>query len=58
MTLKSYAKFKEKPICYFKNDNNLVNFHPSTQKSFHFNFDLRNFTNFDSSTRKSQKWAL
>ena len=31
MTLKSDAKFKEKLIC-FKNDKNLVNFHPSTEK--------------------------
>ena len=27
------AKFEEKPICCFKNDKNLVNFDPSTQKS-------------------------
>ena len=32
MTLKSDAKFEEKPICCFKNDKNLVNFDPSTQK--------------------------
>ena len=33
MTLKSDAKFEEKPICCFKNDKNLVNFDPSTQVS-------------------------
>ena len=33
MTLKSDAKFKEKLICCFKNDDNLVNFDRSTQKS-------------------------
>ena len=34
MTLKSGAKFKEKRTCSFKFDiNNLVNFHPTTQKS-------------------------
>ena len=33
MTLKSDAKFEEKPICSFKNEKNLVNFHPGTQKS-------------------------
>ena len=32
MTLKSDAKFEEKPICYFKNEKNLVNFDPSSQK--------------------------
>ena len=32
MTLKSDAKFEEKLICCFKNDKNLVNFDPSTQK--------------------------
>ena len=32
MILKSDAKFEEKPICCFKNDKNLVNFDPSTQK--------------------------
>ena len=32
MILKIDAKFEEKPIC-FKNDKNLVNFDPSTQKS-------------------------
>ena len=29
MTLKSDAKFAEKPIWYFKNDKNLVNFDAS-----------------------------
>ena len=33
MTLKSHGKFEEKLICCFKNDKNLVNFDPSTQKS-------------------------
>ena len=32
MTLNSNAKFEEKLICHFKNDKNLVNFDPSTQK--------------------------
>ena len=36
MTLKSDAKFEEKSICCFKNDKNLVNFNPSTQKSQKF----------------------
>ena len=36
MTLKSDAKFEEKPICFLKNDKNLVNFNPSTQKSQKF----------------------
>ena len=37
MTLKSDAKFKEKLTCGFKYDmRNLVNFHPSTQKSENF----------------------
>ena len=36
MTLKNDAKFEEKPICFFKNDKNLVNFDPSTQKSQRF----------------------
>ena len=37
MTLKSYAKFKEKLTCDFKYDMwNLVNFHPTTQNSENF----------------------
>ena len=32
MILKSGAKFEEKPIFYFKNDKNLINFDPSTKK--------------------------
>ena len=32
MILKSDAKFEEEPICCFKNEKNLVNFDPSTQK--------------------------
>ena len=36
MTLKIDANFKEKLICCFKTDNNLVNFDPSTQKSQKF----------------------
>ena len=37
MTLKSDEKFKEKLICSFKHDiRNLVNFHPTTQKSENF----------------------
>ena len=33
MILNSDVTFEEKPICCFKNDNNLVNFYPSTQVS-------------------------
>ena len=37
MTLKSDAKFNEKLTCGFKFDmRNLVNFHPTTQKSENF----------------------
>ena len=37
MTLKSDAKFKEKLTCGLKYDmRNLVNFHPTTQKSENF----------------------
>ena len=37
MTLKSDAKFKEKLTCDFKYDmRDLVNFHPTTQKSENF----------------------
>ena len=37
MTLKIGAKFKEKLTCGFKYDmRNLVNFHPTTQKSENF----------------------
>ena len=37
MTLKSYAKFEEKLTCGFKYDmRNLVNIHPTTQKSKNF----------------------
>ena len=36
MTLKSDAKFEEKLTSCFKNDKNLVNFDPSTQKSKKF----------------------
>ena len=36
MTLKSDAKLKEKLTCCFKNDKNLVNFNPNTQKSHKF----------------------
>ena len=37
MTLKRDAKFKEKLTCGFKYDmRNLVNFHPTTQKSKNF----------------------
>ena len=36
LELKNDAKFEETPICCFKNDNNLVNFHPRTQKSQKF----------------------
>ena len=33
MILNSGAKYEEKPIFYLKNDKNLVNFDPSTNKS-------------------------
>ena len=33
MTLKRDTKLEDKPIWCFKNDKNLVNFDPSTQKS-------------------------
>ena len=33
---KSDGKFEEKPICCLKDDKNLVNFDPSTQKSQKF----------------------
>ena len=33
MTLTIDTKFQEKLICCFKNDENLMNFDPSTQKS-------------------------
>ena len=34
MTMKNNAKFEEKLTCHFKTDmRNLMNFHPSTQKS-------------------------
>ena len=33
MTLKKDAKFEEKPLSYFRNDKNLMNFDPSTLKS-------------------------
>ena len=39
MTRKSDAKFEEKLTCCFKNDKNLVNFDPSTQKSQKFELD-------------------
>ena len=39
MTLKSDVKFKEKLTCSFKYDKkNLVNFHPTTQKSENFSW--------------------
>ena len=36
MELKIDTKFEEKLICCFKNDKNLVNFDPGTQKSKKF----------------------
>ena len=40
MTLKSVAKFEEKPTCGLKNDmRNLASFHQSTQKCKNWNFD-------------------
>ena len=38
MALKNYAKLKAKPSCCFRNEKNLVNFDPSTQKSQKFPF--------------------
>ena len=35
-SLKSDAKFEEKLTCYFKNNKNLVNFEPNTQKPSKF----------------------
>ena len=44
MTLKSDAKFKEKLTCGFKYDmRNLMNFHPTTQKSENF-FSMGSFS--------------
>ena len=40
MILNIDAKFEEKQIICFKNDKNLVNFHPSTQKSPKFALSL------------------
>ena len=40
MILNIDAKFEEKRIICFKNDKNLVNFHPSTQKSPKFALSL------------------
>ena len=36
MALKIDKKFEEKLICCFKNDKNLLNFDPGTQKSQKF----------------------
>ena len=48
MILKCDRKFEGKQICFFKSDNNLVNFDPITQSlhSFHANyitFDLKKY---------------
>ena len=52
MRLKSDAKFKEKLTCSFKYDlRNLVNFHPSTQKS-------GNFTSMGYFCRKYMRFEL
>ena len=40
MLLKTDARFEEKPICSFKNDNSDVNFDPSSQKSKKFALTL------------------
>ena len=65
MTLKSDAKFKEKLACGFKYDmRNLVNFHPTTQKSESFTsmgyfcpkymrFELKNTEELSFMTQKS-----
>ena len=40
MTLKSDVKFEEKLICYLENGmTNLADFHQSTRKCQHWNFD-------------------
>ena len=40
MTVRSDAKFEEKLTCGLKNDiRNLVNFHPTTEKSENLQFD-------------------
>ena len=39
MTLKSDAKFEEKLICCFKNDNKFVSFDLSTRNSQNLHFD-------------------
>ena len=39
MTLKVDVQFEEKLICYFKNDQNLVNIDLSTENSQSFHFD-------------------
>ena len=52
MTLKKDVKFKEKLTCGFKHDmRNLVNFHPTTQKS-------ENFTLMGSFCPKYMKFEL
>ena len=52
MTLKSDAKFKEKLTCGFKYDmRNLVNFHPTTQKS-------KNYTLMDYFCPKYMRFEL
>ena len=52
MTLKSDAKFKEKLTCGFKYDmKDLVNFHPTTQKS-------KNFTSMDYFCPKYMRFEL
>ena len=38
--MKSDGTFREKLICCFKNNKNLVNFDPSTQKSQNIAFSL------------------
>ena len=47
MILKIDAKFKEKPIRYFKNNKNLVNFDPSTLigpfRAKYITFDLKKY---------------
>ena len=40
MILKSETKFEKKLICCFKNDKNLVNFDPTTQKTKKFALSL------------------
>ena len=43
MILKSYAKFEEKLICCFENDNNVLNFDPGIRNFQKFALQLVSF---------------